>query len=232
MEATGRVKGALLLARMSYVRAMGPTTAKRILERVPPLDRELLEGLLVYPAFWYPTEVLRRLDEAIAGELSNGDRATILADIGQYSADQNFGPIGALHTWVREDDPHALLREIPRIQASLFGSGEHTYERLGDGAAIVRSLEGDGHEGEACITTVGWLVRAIELCGGRDVEVKETACLAHGGRCCEFRCEWRPPSRRELPATAAAMPPGAPQPAPLQTVGVEPAAFGAVVSSR
>lgn len=191
MESTGRVKGALLLARMSYVRGMGPTTARRILERLPPLDHELLEGLLVYPAFWYPTEVLHRLDEAIAGELANGDRAGILLDIGQFSADQNFGPAGALRSWVREDDPHALLREIPRIQASLFGTGEHSYERLGDGTAVVRALERDGHEGEACVTTAGWLRRAIELCGGRDVEVNETACLADGGRCCEFRCDWR-----------------------------------------
>jgi hypothetical protein len=203
MEATGRVKGALLLARMSYVRGMGPMTANRILERIPQLDRELLEGLLVYPAFWYPTEVLRRLDDAVAETLANGDRASILVDVGHFSADQNFGPTGALHTWVREDDPHALLREIPRIQASLFGSGEHSYERLGDGSAIVRALEGDGHEGDACLTTVGWLRRAIELCGGRDVQVSETRCLAHGEACCEFRCEWVLPAHAGRPAAVA-----------------------------
>lgn len=191
MEPTGRVKGAVLLARMGYVRGMGQSTASRILERIPPRDRELLEGLLVYPAFWYPTDVLRRLDDAVAEEVAHGDRAAVLADMGHYSADHNFGPDGALRPWVRESDPHALLREIPKIQASLFGSGEHTYERTGDRAAIVRTLEGDGHEGEDCLTTVGWLRRAIELCGGREVEVAETACLGRGGGCCEFRCDWR-----------------------------------------
>lgn len=191
MEATGRVKGALLLARMSYVRGMGAGTAGRILGRIPARDRELLEGLLVYPSFWYPSDVLRRLDDAVAAEVARGDRASILVDIGHYSADQNFGPKGALRPWVRDSDPHALLREIPKIHASLFGSGERIYERLGDKSAAVRELEGDGHEGDDCLTTVGWLRRAIELCGGWDVQVTETACLARGGRFCEFRCEWR-----------------------------------------
>lgn len=191
MESTGRVKGALLLARMAYLRGMGALTANRVLVRVPPLDRELLEGLLVQPTFSYPAEILAHLDEAIAGELALGDRASLLVDIGQYSADQTFGRTGALRDWVREGDPHSLLRELPRIQASLLGSGEHTYDRLGDKSAAVRSLQRDGHEGDACLTTVGWLRRAIELCGGRDVEVEELACLGRGGRCCDFSCEWR-----------------------------------------
>ncbi len=191
MESTGRVKGALLLARMNYVRGMGPTTVSRILGRVPPLDRELLDGLLLYPAFWYPSEILRRLDDAVAGELANGNRASILVDIGHYSADQNFGPTGALRSWIREGDPQALLREIPRIHASLFGSGDRTYERLGERSAVVRTLEGDGHEGDGCLTTIGWLRRAIELCGGRDVQVAEVSCLGRSGGCCEFLCEWR-----------------------------------------
>jgi hypothetical protein len=191
MNATGKVKGTLLLARMGYVRGMGSSTASRILERVPPRDRELLEGLLVYPSFWYPAEVLRHLDDAVAEEVAHGDRAAVLVDIGHFSADHNFGPAGALRPWIRESDPHGLLRETPKIQASLFGSGEHTYEKVGDRSAVVRTLEGDGHEGEDCLTTVGWLRRAIELCGGRDVEVTETACLGRGGRCCEFRCDWR-----------------------------------------
>lgn len=191
MDATSRVKGALLLARMSYVRGMGPTTAKRILERIPPRDRELLDGLLLYPAFWYPSDVLRRLDDAVAAEVAHGDRASVLVDIGHYSADHNFGPTGALRPWVRDSDPHALLREIPRIHASLFGEGDRTYDRTGERSAAVRTLVGDGHEGDDCLTTLGWLRRAIELCGGRDVEVTETACLGRGGRCCEFRCDWR-----------------------------------------
>jgi hypothetical protein len=191
MDATGRVKGAILLARMSYVRGMGKSTAARVLDRVPARDRELLDGLLLHPSFWYPSDVLYRLDDAVATEVAHGDRASVLVDMGQFSADHNFGPSGTLHRWLRESDPHALLREIPRIHASLFGSGERSYDRLGERSAAIRAYEGDGHEGDDCLTTVGWLRRAIELCCGRDVEVTETACLARGGRCCEFRCDWR-----------------------------------------
>jgi hypothetical protein len=191
METTARVKGALLLARMKYVRGMGPTTARKILDRLPAADRELLDGMLLLPAIWYPADVLHRLDGTIAEVLANGDRAAVLLDLGHFSADLNLGPTGFLRPYLREDDPHGLLREVPRIHASLHGAGRRTYVWAGDRAAVLRSLGGSGNEGDDCLTTVGWLKRAIELCGGRDVQVVETACLARGGKCCEYRCEWR-----------------------------------------
>jgi hypothetical protein len=191
MANENRVKGALLLARMKYLRAQGPSVLRAVLATLPPSDRELLDGMMLLPALWYPAEVMDRLDSAIAASLANGAREAILLDVGQFSADLNLGPSGVLRAWVRENDPHALLREVPRIHASLHGGAERIYQRVGDHSAVVRSVRRDGREGNDCLTTVGWLRRAIELCGGRDVEVVEALCLAKGAPCCEYRCEWR-----------------------------------------
>jgi hypothetical protein len=191
MEGSRRVKGALLLARMKYVRSLGPTTARKVLDRLPAENRELLDGMHLLPAVWYPAEVLARLDAAIGAEVSPGDPAALRVDIGLFSAELNLGPGGVLRPYVREDDPHALLREVPRIHASIHGDVQRTYERVHDRLALVRTIEASGHEGDDCQTTVGWLRRAIELCGGRDVQVVETCCLGRGGECCEYRCEWR-----------------------------------------
>jgi hypothetical protein len=191
MASQGKVKGTLLLSRMKYLRANGAGAVRAALERLPPADRELLDGMLLLPSCWYPGDLLKRLDDAIANSLARGERAAILIDIGHFSADLNLGPTGVLRPYLRENDPHALLREVPRIHASLHGGTERRYERLGDRAAVVRSARVDGREGDDCLTTVGWLRRAIELCGGRNVQVVEAACLARGGSCCEYRCEWQ-----------------------------------------
>lgn len=191
MDITGKVKGTLLLTRVRYLRGMGATMASRVLARLTREDRELLDGTLLLPALWYPADVLWRLEQAIAAEAANGDRASVLVDVGQFAADKSFGANGVLRAYVREDDPHALLREVQNIHLMLRGYGKREYERVDERAAVVRAGLERGRDGDDCLTTVGWLRRAIELCGGRDVQVTETACLARGGGCCEYRCEWR-----------------------------------------
>jgi len=190
MEIDGKVKGTLLLTRVKYLRGMGPTMAQQVLDHLPPDDRELLTGNLLLPTLWYPAAMLWRLEQAIAAEAAEGDRARVLLDLGHYAADRSFGAKGALQAFVREDDPHALLREVQNIHLMLRGYGKREYERVDDHAALVRAAQ-ERRDRDDCLTTVGWLQRAIELCGGREVRVTETACIARGDGACEYRCEWR-----------------------------------------
>lgn len=190
MDKLGRVKGTILVSRMKYLRVQGRGVVSAVLDRLPVEDREVLDGLLLLPSAWYPAGILKRLDASITAALAKGERSAMLLDLGQFSADATLGPGGVLRPWLREDDPHGLLREIPRIHASQHGAGRRTYERIGSRAAVVRTLASDGFEGDDCLTTVGWLKRAIELSGGRDVKVAELTCLARGAPCCEYLCEW------------------------------------------
>lgn len=189
MDANGKIRGALLLGRMRYVRKLGEDASRRILDALTAKDRLALVELRSSAS--YSSELLLRLDAAIATESSNGNREEALIAIGQWSADASFGPTGTLRSHAGTNDPHSLLREVPRVHAGLQGAGPRGYERVGAHAAVVRSVQGHCRECGDCLTNVGWLRRAIELSGGRDVQVTETACIGRGGSCCEFRCEWR-----------------------------------------
>jgi hypothetical protein len=191
MDYNGKVKGALLLARLRFVRSLGAARALGVLTALEPEQRVLLDERRLVPTTWYAGELLQKLDDAIAAVAGNGDRATTLVAIGRHSAETSFGPTGTLRPYAGLKDPHALLREVPRVHAGLHGAGDRGYVRLGTRAAVVRAVKGHRNEGGDCLTNVGWLGRAIELCGGRDVTVLETACIGRGGSCCEFRCQWR-----------------------------------------
>jgi len=65
------------------------------------------------------------------------------------------------------------------------------YEKTGDCSAVLRTYDAESVTAEDCLTVVGWHVRAIELCGGRTVEVVETLCRARGAPYCEYRCTWQ-----------------------------------------
>lgn len=190
MNETSRVRGTLVLARIGYVRVQGASAFEAVNARLGQDDRRTLEGMIL-PALWYPADLLHRLDAAITDALAGGERHAMLMDLGHFSADLNLGPKGPLRPYLREDDPQALLREVPRIHASQHGQGSRSYERIAERAALIRTVTPNGLEGEDCMTTVGWLRRAIELCGGRAVEVSELRCLARGAGVCEFLCEWQ-----------------------------------------
>jgi uncharacterized protein (TIGR02265 family) len=185
----GKIKGTLLLARLRYLRSRGPEAEDRILRRMSGEDRATLRGMLL-PSSWYAEDLLLRLEMTIAAILARGDRAALFADMGRFSAETNLGPNGVQRPYLRPGDPHFLLRNVPRMYTSQHSAGQRTYEQTGERSAVIRSLETGSPVAEDCLTAVGWLARAIELSGGREVRVEETRCRARGDPHCEFRCEW------------------------------------------
>lgn len=185
----GKVKGTLVLARMKYLRAQGRESAERVLRRLTQVDQAVLRGMLL-PSTWYPADLLVRLEMTIAAVLANGDRRALFVDMGQFSADMNLGGDGVQRPYLREGDPHFLLRNVPRMYASQHTAGTRVYEQVGLNGAIIRTLDGDEPDAEDCLTAVGWLRRAVELSGGRSVVVEETQCRARGGACCEYVARW------------------------------------------
>jgi uncharacterized protein (TIGR02265 family) len=186
----GNVKGTLVIARMKYLRAQGQEATERVLRRLSQADQQVLRGMLL-PSTWYAADLLLRFEMTIAAVLAKGDRRALFVDMGQFSADTNLGTNGVQRPYLREGDPHFLLRNVPRMYAAQHTSGTRTYEQSGPKSAVVRTLD-DGSEVDAddCLTTVGWLQRAIELSGGTSVRVEEPRCRAKGASCCEFACSW------------------------------------------
>jgi uncharacterized protein (TIGR02265 family) len=187
---TGKVKGTLLLARLKYVEAQGAEKAGRVLRHLSKADQVALQGIVLQSG-WYPADLLLRLEMTAAAILANGDRTRLFLDMGRFTASKNLGPTGSQRPFVRDGDPQRLLADVPRMYSSQHSSGRREYERAHERAALVRTLGDEEVLAEDCLTTVGWLQRAIEICGGRGVSVVETRCRARRAECCEFRCEWQ-----------------------------------------
>lgn len=187
----GKIKGTLVIARMKYVRAQGPEDSERVLRRLTRADQAVLRGMLL-PSTWYPADLLARLEMTIAAVLANGDRRALFLALGRFSADTNLGEHGVQRPYLRAGDPHFLLRSVPRMYASQHSDGTRTYEQTGPRSAAIRTLDGGAPDAEDCLTTVGWLRRAVELSGGHAVIVAETRCRAEGAPCCEYAVSWAP----------------------------------------
>ncbi len=184
-----RVKGTLIAARLRFLKSRSAEVTERVLSRMSAEDQVTLRGM-VLPSSWYPADLLQRLEMTAAAIVSNGDPKALYVEMGRFTAQTNLGPSGVQRAYVRPDDPHFLLANVPRMYVTQHNDGNRTYEKMADRAAIIRSYDGEMPRPEDCLTALGWMGRAIEFSGGRAVRVEEKQCRSKGAAHCEFHCFW------------------------------------------
>jgi uncharacterized protein (TIGR02265 family) len=184
-----RVKGTLIAARLRFLKSRGPEMFDRVVNRMSSEDQAALRGM-VLPSSWYPTDLLQRLEMTAAAIVARGDQSALFLEMGRYTAQTNLGPTGVQRAYVRRDDPHFILSNVPRMYVTQHTDGNRQYEKVADRAAVIRSYETEAARVEDCLTTLGWMSSAIECSGGREVQVEEKLCRARGATHCEFHCRW------------------------------------------
>lgn len=180
------VKGSIVRSRLDLLRHKGLFDAAMAL--LPEADRDVWTGLVLATS-WYSFEMSQRLDAATAKVLSGGDARKAYLDIGRASADANLS--GVHKAYVRKGDPHHLLSCAPQIYKQYYDKGHRTYERLSATSGVLKTFDAENVTANDCLTVIGWHQRAIELCGGSDVRIKEPLCRARGDAHCEYLCTWR-----------------------------------------
>ena len=184
-----RVKGTLIAARLRFLKARGQEMFERVVTRMSAEDQSMLRGM-VLPSSWYSADLLQRLEMTAAAIVSRGDQQALFLEMGRYAAQANLGATGVQRAYVRSDDPHFILSNVPRMYGTQHTDGTRTYEKAAANASVIRSFEIGSPRAEDCLTTLGWLTGAIECSGGREVAVEEKLCRAKGAPHCEFHCRW------------------------------------------
>jgi uncharacterized protein (TIGR02265 family) len=180
------IKGSVISARLVFVEQQaGPEGVRRVLSRLPSEDRASLDPVL--SSKWYPFELGRRLDDAIASELGTKG-AEFFRKLGRDSAEKNLA--GVHKALLIRGDPHAFLAQSPLIYKLYYDRGRREYERVGPQEAVLTTYEAPSASATECLTNMGWHQRALELCGGNDVKITEEECLGKGGTCCRYRVRW------------------------------------------
>jgi uncharacterized protein (TIGR02265 family) len=185
MQTIGKVKGGSLQSRLEFVREhRGEEGVQHVLARLSEADREACGYLLT--GAWYPFDLSQRVDEAIAVEMAMGERVFLL--MGEKSAEHNLTK--SHRAFVTDKDPHGLLKRAAQIYQAYYDSGTRNYDRLDERKARITTHDSTTYSRHDCLTVVGWHRKAIEMCGGTNVQVVETRCRANGAPVCEYECAW------------------------------------------
>lgn len=184
---TTKVKGAVILARRSFVQEeFGEQAWDRVLEALPEDDRALL-GRPVLTSNWYAFAINERLDAAIVKVLGHDD-AKIFERIGARSARQNL--TGSHRAFVTPGAPERFLANTDRIYEFYYDTGYREFQATGAGEGVMTTHEAETFSSTDCLTVIGWYKEALRMCGATSVDIVEESCRARGGPVCRYRIRW------------------------------------------
>jgi hypothetical protein len=131
-----------------------------------PEDRALLERSIDVSA-WYPMETFERFGVAIAREIAQGQLMAVRM-WGRFQIEM----VKSVHpTLVAPDDPRETLMRFQTLRHAFFDYDALDVVDMRDDRGTVAIRYGMGAEAEeaACVQTMGFCERLVELAGARDV---------------------------------------------------------------
>jgi predicted hydrocarbon binding protein len=134
---------------------------------------------------WHPVELYHRVLDAVREQAGGGDPA-VFDRIGEYSADSLFNTVykGYLH-----QNPKQVLENMIPLHSLLNDPGRMELSMNGGATCAIRVFSPPA-ESSVCRCATAFYRKVLELCGARDVRVRETTCKTRGDAWCEFRIDW------------------------------------------
>lgn len=180
------VKGTKLSSKLGYVRDVhGEEMERAVIAALSEEDRSLVTKILEIG--WYPEELYVRLVQAVVDAVAGGDERE-LDRVGTHAAERQAR--GAYSVYFRGKDPAGLLEGMAPMHGMLNDPGEMRVERRSNGHVTLLVSSPRGHA-QICRVARAFYRRAVELCGGREVAVREVECSGRDAPACRFEVRWR-----------------------------------------
>lgn len=180
------VKGSALAARMKWVELhQGSTGIDRLLEALPDADRRVASSVIL-PSDWYPFGTFVRVVESIDALFGKGDLALVPAVAG-WAAGENLPTL--YRFFYRVGTVGFVLSMATRLWRMHYDAGELVVDS-GAGRAKLSIVGWPEPAHSHCLSVQGWVVRAAELSGAKDVKTQHGPCRARGGESCSFDLSW------------------------------------------
>ena len=180
------VKGTALRARLRFVEERaGVEGYRRFLDALAPETRAIVEARILASG-WYPFTAFVDICTTIDRQLGDGDLA-LCDTLGRYGCDANLPTLYKI--FFRMADVRYIIRRAAAAWRVNYDEGSMTVLHEGDHVVTLRMEVPTPHRAH-CLSVRGWIVRAGELSGAKDVRVAET-CRIQGDAHCQFELTWR-----------------------------------------
>lgn len=185
----------------------GAPAWKALVDSFPPADRAVLSSIVSIG--WYELDLYARLIRALDQQLGRGNLKLVYA-LGRFEAERD---LTGVHQWfLKLFGPSTAIDQIGKYWQRFHDTGAWTMIRPGD-RQVIAQLAGWGVVDAAlCRELLGYLGRALELLGGRDISLSHPRCRVEGEPVCEFHLAWRTVKESREAGGTGDLPPWLPPP--------------------
>jgi hypothetical protein len=182
-----RASPLLIVGRLAYVQStFGVATHDKVVESLGPISRKAVEGASG-SVVKVPMRVFLELDRAIFDHAFNGHIERFL-ELGERNAERSLSTVHRAFLWLA-GNPLIVFRRLAKAYPTYYEPGEFRLEEIiehGSQASIAGALPY-----HFCnYATKGWIKRAIELAGAKQVVLRHTNCRHRGADVCRWKTEW------------------------------------------
>jgi hypothetical protein len=165
----------------------GETAVREVAERLDASVRSAFDGTIL-PFAWHSFAELAAIDCAIIDGPMQGDMRK-MKHFGETIARYDLSTLYKM--LFKLGSPEFVIRRVGVVYRTYVKGGGIAASDVSTGKALVRLTEGSLPRYFCTHGVSGWFTAAVELSGGKDVNVRETTCIHDGAAHCEWHATWR-----------------------------------------
>ena len=183
-----QVKGLVTKSIAEYVKANYPAQYVEWENLLPLKTVEILDSRLNLHHWFDIKNGAEMPTEAIAQLFTNNDVVKAAWQSGRYSAERAFNSIFKMFLLILS--PRFIVKRIPRLFGTFYKPDKAEAGMIADNKVWMKILNMKNRSSIVEYRIAGWLERAFELSGCRDVKLEVVKSFAKGENYTEYEISW------------------------------------------
>ncbi|WP_436514736.1 hypothetical protein [Ekhidna sp. To15] len=181
------VRGSVVSNINAYVKEAHPDNYEKWISSLSEKSQELMERTT--SSKWYPINEGILEPTRIMCDLFYGSPKEGAWKSGRYSAE--VGLTGLYKVFVVISSPSFLIKRASRVLATFYAPTEVNVVDSSDHSMLVHFTKLPTENEYLEYRIAGWMEKALELCGCKDLSVRTTRSIAKGDELFEVQISWR-----------------------------------------
>lgn len=181
------VKGTAVKSIPEFVKAIHSDRYSQWLQSLPEASRKIMSGAIITNN-WYPLKAGLSVPVSIVGSMFYGSPAKGARTMGRYSAD--IALTGIYKLYVKMGSPRHIIERANRVFAAYFQPSEIVTVDSQKNTFIFRITKFDEIDEVVEHNIAGWMERALEISGCKNVQVTIPGSMTKGMSFTEFCLKW------------------------------------------
>ena len=170
------IKGFVLMSRFDYLeKNAGKDAIKKFLTRIK-LELEDYARQPVIGSNNYPQSSIEKIDKILLEDYFSNNLEEF-RQLGNWYADHFMNHYFSMY--LEEQSPIEFIYQYARLRPFILGTGNMSVTALNNKSLSIKIEYQQNIPRSVCISEQGFLVRALELCGLNQIDIREDSCAVN-----------------------------------------------------